>query len=116
MMGEMIAFCGLDCARCDAFQATLADDDEARRRIAAAWSDPEAGYGLSPEDIVCDGCLVQDGRVMSFCRDCPIRQCGLSRGVENCAHCDEYPCARLRPCHERSPQAREALQRIRESL
>ena len=112
---KMIAFCGLICnSDCPAFIATQKDDDEARKRIANRWSSER--YPLRPEDINCDGCLVVDGRLLSFCRDCEARRCGLERGVKNCAYCDEYPCEKLDDMHRQAPKAKLRLDEIRKSL
>ena len=110
-MEKMIAFCGIVCTNCPAFIATQEDNHEKRREIAKTWSTPE--YELKPEDINCDGCLVRDGRLVSFVRACDIRKCGIERNVENCAHCPEYACEKLAKSHERSPEGKETLEEIR---
>jgi len=55
-MPEIIAYCGLDCSKCDAFRATQARDLERKKEIAKRWA-----QGLSvvfkPEDINCNGCM-----------------------------------------------------------
>ena len=33
-MNKMIAYCGLDCEKCDAYLATINDDHELRRKTA----------------------------------------------------------------------------------
>ncbi len=111
-MARMIACCGLVCSECGAFIATQADDDELRRRTAAEWA--ESGAEIDPADINCDGCLARTGRVMDFAESCEIRACCAQKGTANCAACADYPCAKLAPCHERSPEARATLDALRE--
>ena len=36
-MERMIAVCGLDCAKCEAYLATQANDEAAKERVAAKW-------------------------------------------------------------------------------
>jgi len=36
-MERIIAECGLDCADCEAYLATQANDDEWKKRVAAGW-------------------------------------------------------------------------------
>jgi hypothetical protein len=55
-MSEMIAHCGLDCAKCKAFKATQAKDFERKKQIAKQWTE---GFRVEfkPEDIDCNGCM-----------------------------------------------------------
>ena len=103
-MTKMIAYCGLVCSDCPTFLATRDDDDIAREKTAALYA---AKYGLhfKPEDINCDGCRTE-GRLIGFCHTCAIRQCGIARGVENCAHCSDQPCEELLKFHAYSPEAK----------
>jgi len=112
----MIACCGLICTDCPAFFATQTDDDAAKKTIAARWS---AHYGMEfkPEDINCDGCLSEGGRLSGYCRNlCQVRPCARDRGVENCAYCDDYACAKLTDFLVKAPQAKATLERIRERI
>ncbi len=36
---EMIAYCGLDCGKCDAYLATINDDQELREKTAKLWAE-----------------------------------------------------------------------------
>ena len=111
-MLEMIAFCGLDCARCDGYLATQADDDGKRAEVAATWS---ALYhaDIKAEQINCDGCS-SDGRRFFYCADlCELRKCAVEKGVENCAACDEYACKKLEAFFQMAPQAHAALEALR---
>ena len=38
-MKNMIAYCGLDCERCDAYLATINDDQELRKKTAKLWAE-----------------------------------------------------------------------------
>ena len=111
-MAKMTAFCGLDCARCEGYLATQADDDGQRAEVAREWS---ARYGadIKPEHINCDGCR-SGGREVYYCADvCEIRKCGVGRGVDNCAGCDEYACEKLEAFFQAAPEARAALDALR---
>jgi hypothetical protein len=114
-MGKIVAFCGLNCTDCQAFIATKENNNEKRKETAKAWSTPE--YPLKPEDINCDGCFpTKNGRIISFVKACTIRQCGIQKQVENCAHCTDYPCPKLTPTHKQSPQAKQTLDNIHKQL
>jgi len=111
-MERMIAYCGLDCAKCEGYQASQADDDGKRAKVARDWS---ARYraDIRPEQINCDGCR-GEGRKFSHCNNCEIRRCGVERGVDNCARCDEYACEKLEAFFQVAPEARAALDGLRE--
>jgi len=111
-MPDMIAFCGLSCTSCPAYQVTRHDDFEKRRLTAERWSELFQTE-IKPEGIYCDGCQTEGGRLFSYCRTCRIRTCGREKGLENCAHCADYPCDRLSRFFEIAPLARAGLEKIR---
>jgi hypothetical protein len=111
-MEKAIAFCGLTCSDCPAYLATQDDSDEERRRVAETWS-KEYNSDIKPEDISCDGCLPGHTRYFHHCFDCDIRACGIARGVENCAFCDEYACEKLDRFFGLVPAAKTTLDAIR---
>jgi hypothetical protein len=96
----MIAYCGLDCSNCPIRLATGVTDrkkQEQMRQDIARQIEELYGMKCRSEDIVdCDGCSVPDGRLFSACRQCAIRKCALEKGLENCAHCSEYACEKLK--------------------
>lgn len=93
MMKKFIAYCGLDCEKCDARKATLNNDNALREKVAELWSKLN-GVKITPEMINCEGCRL-DGVKTPFCDSlCPIRQCALGKGCETCGACsalDECP-------------------------
>lgn len=38
-MRDMIAYCGLDCEKCDAYLATINDDQALREKTAKLWAE-----------------------------------------------------------------------------
>ncbi|QAA77341.1 MAG: hypothetical protein BIP78_1575 [Candidatus Bipolaricaulis sibiricus] len=63
----------------------------------------ELGVDLPPRAHRCDGGLTTSGQEVPYCGTCGIRACGVARGVLNCAHCRDCPCATLLP-HARPDQ------------
>jgi hypothetical protein len=88
----MIAYCGLDCAGCEAYIATRNEDYEALMGLAEKWGESHGAY-YRPQDIECGGC--QSDRLNEYCNGCGVRECGLSHGFETCADCRDYPCDKL---------------------
>ncbi len=85
-MDKYIAYCGLDCERCEARLATVNNDDSLRQKVAAEWSELN-GTEITPEMINCSGCRIEGVKTVYCDSLCPIRQCALSRGVETCGSC-----------------------------
>lgn len=114
-MKKMIAYCGINCSECPAFLATQKDDNNERKRVAEMWS-KQFNTEFKPEDINCDGCLLESGRLFNYCRVCEIRKCGQEKGVKNCAYCDDYACETLNKFIDNVPEAKTTLEEIRKTL
>ena len=108
-MNDFIAYCGLDCEKCDARIATLNNDDRLRANVAAEWSELN-GVEITPEMINCVGCRV-NGVKTPYCDSlCPIRNCALSKGVETCGSCDKMEkCEKVAMVISNNPQAMKNL-------
>lgn len=115
-MDQIIAYCGINCTECEAYQATQAGDDAAKERIAEQWRQNFQSSGIDARYVSCDGCTVLTGRTCGYCKDCAVRSCAMEHKVVNCAHCPEYTCATLEGFLAHAPQLREALDAIRQSL
>jgi hypothetical protein len=105
IMEKMIACCGLICTNCPTYLATQSNDDVAREKTAAYYSE-KFGFNLKPEDINCDGCHSDAGKLIVYCQTCEIRKCCRKKGLDNCAVCEEQPCEELLKFHEFSPDAK----------
>lgn len=104
-MKKMIAYCGLDCEKCDAYLATVHDDQALRERTAKAWAELNHAPIL-PEHINCLGCRAEGIKTV-FCDSlCEIRQCALKRSVETCGGCpDLNTCQTVGAIHGNNPEA-----------
>jgi hypothetical protein len=114
-MKEIVAYCGVVCSECPTYQVTQNNDNEARSKIAAEWSQ-RYKMSVKPEAVVCDGCLAVGKRLIGYCNVCEIRKCGMDNKVLNCGYCKEYPCDRLNKVHKISKNARDRLDAIRKSI
>jgi hypothetical protein len=112
-MAALIAYCGLDCAACEAYQATQADDQAWKERVAAGWREAYHNPSFDAAAITCDGCTSASGPWSSHCHECDIRACNVERGLANCAACPDYVCARLERFFGFAPEVRITLDAIR---
>ena len=113
---ELIAYCGINCLECPAYIARRTDDMELREKTAKTWSGPE--YSVKPEEINCNGCITLGKELFSHCTVCQVRACGLEKGVDNCAHCDDYSCEKLEGLWNmlQLTEPKESLDSIRSNL
>jgi hypothetical protein len=112
-----IAYCGLDCSACPIHLATLETDVRKQYDMRVAIVHEcfvHYGMKIQPDEVnECDGCTAGTGRLFTSCRDCGIRKCAISKGLENCAFCEDFACAELEEMFTSDPSARERLEAIR---
>ncbi len=84
----LMAPCGLYCGVCSIYLATR-DKNEKFKAVLAKL------YGGKPEEIECYGCMQTDPakKIFSYCEQCKIRECVLSKGYYSCHQCSDWPCA-----------------------
>ena len=87
-MKDMIGYCGLNCEKCDAYIATVNDDQALREKTAKLWSELNHAPIL-PEHINCEGCRMNGAKTV-FCDSlCVIRKRAINKGVATCGDCFE---------------------------
>lgn len=111
-MADLLAYCGLLCNECPAFLATQNNNDKKRAEVAEIWS-KEYHVEVKPEDINCDGCMAEGGRLVAYCTQCEIRKCCREMCFKNCASCDEYACEKLENIFKMAPEAKKRLDGIK---
>jgi hypothetical protein len=110
-MTKLIACCGLNCAECGAYLATIANDDALRKATAAEWSEMYHAE-IKPEDINCSGCT-GDGVLFHYPTVCEIRACVKGKGLPNCSKCPDYACEKLQEFFKMAPFAKATLDSLR---
>ena len=115
-MNNFIAFCGLDCAQCEARLATVRGDEALRRKVARDWS-AQNGVEITPEMLHCSGCRVP-GVKTPYCEAlCPIRRCAVDKGLETCGACPDMDvCEKLGAITAHNAEARRRLEGRRMEL
>lgn len=65
-------------------------------------------WGVSPDQVKCDGCRVMDGNLPPFLpqdKPCRIYTCAKEKGVEFCYECPDFPCDNLHPVADCAAEA-----------
>lgn len=112
-MNELIAYCGLDCGKCDARIATLTNNQELRESVAKKWSQYN-GITITPEMINCDGCKA-NGRKTVYCESlCTIRPCAVKKHLSTCGSCPKIDaCEKIKTIIAHSSEALENLKKMK---
>lgn len=111
-MDRMVGACGIDCAACDAYKATMAEDRAALAALAEKWG-KEFGFAATADNVRCHGCMASDGVQIGHCAECGVRLCAVGKGLATCAGCVDYACATLTGFIKDIPGARERLDALR---
>ena len=115
-MAAMIAYCGLDCAGCEAYLTTQANDEAAKQKLLEKWRVEFDAPDMTMAAVTCDGCTGTE-RLGGYCQACAVRACAVEKGVETCAHCADYEtCETLQGFIVNIPAAKANLAAIRAAL
>lgn len=109
-MDKLIGCCGLACSDCDAYAATIANDDQMRALTAEKWSQMYQ-TSLNAEDINCLGC--NSTVLFSHCNECEIRLCSVAKSHSNCSECNDYSCDNLNAFFTMVPSAKVTLDNMK---
>ena len=86
MSKELIAYCGLYCGACS---FKLAYDENDKEHINHMPVKYEKFRNIPLE--FCPGCKLENK-----CGDCAIRNCAVSKNLNNCSQCNEFPCEKIK--------------------
>jgi hypothetical protein len=86
-----IAFCGLNCAKCDTYQA--AHGNAKLMEEIVDWFKEERKKTVKPEQIKCERC--RGPLDVHWSPDCKIMLCAKKKKVRYCFQCRQFPCSIL---------------------
>jgi hypothetical protein len=111
-MEKLIAYCGFDCATCEARIATVTNNNELRSKLANEWKIKYNTPNFTPDMVDCVGCR-EAGVKNKRCELCEIRNCAISKNFQTCAECDTLEsCAMVKKVHRYVPEALENLKSL----
>lgn len=87
-MKDRIGYCGLDCETCDAYIATIHNDQVLREKTAKLWAELN-NAPILPKHINCEGCRMNGAKTIFCDCICGVRQCALKKGVVTCGDCPD---------------------------
>jgi len=106
---EMVAVCGLECHKCDIFQAV--NDPQIAKKVAD-WFKKERNEEVKLEDIHCLGC--RGDRSKHWSPDCWILKCCVdTKGLQFCYQCEQFPCEKLIQWSNGGERYKQALDRLK---
>lgn len=92
-MDPSLTRCGYRCDLCLAYILNVELNPANQQKLSDGWF-KYFGFRIEPQNIVCDGCMADLPRLID--QGCPVRPCVIEKGLDNCASCDEYVCAKLK--------------------
>ncbi len=117
---EILSYCGLICSNCPIYLAGREQDEQKKAiLITEIIHTCRDFYGIDYKEVditTCDGCTSLEGRIFSGCVNCKIRECCSTKGHQNCAYCNEYPCVNLTETFKNEETAKLHLDQIRSHL
>ena len=89
MEKELLTRCGYRCDLCLAYKANVEKQDR-RAELSDGW-EKCFGFRIPADKIYCEGCMTP-GNPKLIDSKCPVRACVITKGLNNCSQCPEYPC------------------------
>ena len=108
----MRSCCGIDCEVCEAYIATLTDNDALKEKVAKRWSDLY-GKKIRPGDVNCRGCSSVGTKGIYCDTMCRIKPCCRKKGIDTCAQCPDFPCKDLAEVFRHFPDAEKRMKALR---
>ena len=91
-MNAELTRCGFRCDLCPAYRSNVEKETTNLSWVAATWQKAFDFY-LEPEEMICDGCMAEDGVLLDV--NCQVRPCVQARGFHDCSQCENYICEKL---------------------
>jgi hypothetical protein len=88
---EKLTYCGYMCTNeCQFLKATRENNTELKEEVYKLWQIKERfGIEFNPDEIFCWGCKTIDKPEGPVIKNCTVRSCVISKGLECCIQCSE---------------------------
>lgn len=88
----ILSRCGMRCDLCLVYRPNVEKEDR-REEIVKVFKKIFDEYDADPKTIICDGCTSDKENPVLLDTDCKARPCVISKGIEHCGYCDNFPCS-----------------------
>ena len=85
-----------------------------KMRRAQEHMDTSMPYAIKIREVVRH--IANSENVYQHCKTCEIRKCGMSKGIDNCAFCNDYACDKLLDFFKMVPDAKKRLESVRSGI
>ena len=92
MPDRIYSCCGMRCDICLQYRPNVEKEDR-REELCAVLKKVTPEWDSDLDSLLCDGCLnasLENAR-LSF-KECETRKCVISKKLEHCGYCADYPC------------------------
>lgn len=119
-----LAACGMDCAACASYRATMEGDREAAESLVAwyrgnGWIGPDEGaQAVLDKNPLCKGCWDSSDECFfqCGCGSVDFRICCAGRGIAHCGRCVDFPCENYMRFVDMSGHHLEAMDRLKREV
>lgn len=87
----LIAVCGLNCAKCDIYEA--GHGNKKLRDEIIDWFRKEHNEAVKPEQVRCEGCT--GPLIRHWSPDCKMMLCAKKKRLQHCFQCEDFPCTNV---------------------
>jgi hypothetical protein len=108
----MIAYCGLDCSKCEGYLATQSNDNKRLAEVAKKWSE-QFHADVKPEHVICDGCKAEKRKSFHCANLCKIRKCCIEKKYDSCIECGNFACSDLEFVLSSASEAKNNLEKLK---
>lgn len=115
-----LAACGIDCAECASYKATIHQDLDAAALLVPwyrgnGWIGADEGAeAILRKNPLCRGCWegTEDCFFKCGCGRTDFRECCRERQIDHCGDCDNFPCAEYREWVSWSETHGQAMEKL----
>jgi len=107
----MIAYCGINCLKCESYLATQSGNPEELVKVAKKLSKLYRA-DVKPEYVICDGCRTGERHSFFCTNSCKMRRCCIEQGFISCIECSYFPCKELQFEFDNNPEAKDNLDKF----
>ena len=87
----ILSRCGMRCDLCLVYRPNVEKEDR-REEICAVFRKTISDFDGNPATVICDGCRCDRPDAVLVDPECKARKCVISKNIEHCGYCDNYPC------------------------